>query len=135
MPRKISAITSCYRGEKYLPAFLDSVATQTAAHDTEVLLVHNDPTEAELALVGDFASAHPGLVEHVVVDREPLAVSTNRALDQAAGDYVCVWNIDDLRTPTSLEACARTLDEHPDAGFTYGDYVVVDTWQGTEGPR
>jgi glycosyltransferase involved in cell wall biosynthesis len=131
---RVSAIASCYRGEKYLPAFLENCAEQTIAYETEILLVHNDPSDADRELVAAFAREHPGLVTHVTVEREPLAVSTNRALAMARGRYVCIWNIDDLRTPNSLECSARTLDEHPGAGFTYGAYVLVDEWRKTEGP-
>jgi glycosyltransferase involved in cell wall biosynthesis len=133
--KRITAIASCFRGAKYLPAFLESCARQTIADETEVLLVHNEPTDDELAIVAAFVDRHPGLVAHLVVPRESLAVSTNRALVAARGEYVAIWNVDDLRTPDSLEACARTLDRCPEAAFTYGDYLLVDRWQATDGPR
>jgi glycosyltransferase involved in cell wall biosynthesis len=131
----VTAVASCFRGEKYLPAFLENVAEQTIASETEIVLVHNDPSERETAMVADFIASNPGLIEHVVIPREPLAVSTNRALAMARGRYVCIWNVDDLRTPDSLELMARTLDRNPGAGFTYGDYAFVDTWRSTDGAR
>jgi cellulose synthase/poly-beta-1,6-N-acetylglucosamine synthase-like glycosyltransferase len=133
--KTITAVASCFRGEKYLPAFLDSCAAQTIAGETEILLVHNDPSDAERRLVTAFAAEHPGLLTHLVVPREALAVSTNRALASAQGRYVTIWNVDDLRTADSLELCARTLDEHPEIGFTYGDFVLVDKFEETAGPR
>jgi glycosyltransferase involved in cell wall biosynthesis len=132
---KVSAIVSCFRGEKYLPAFLENCAAQTLAGETEIVLVHNEPSDEARRMVDEFSARNPGLINHVVTPREPLAVSTNRAMRAARGDYVCIWNVDDLRTPDSLERMARTLDANPDAGFTYGDYAIVDTWQSTEGPR
>ena len=30
------------------------------------------------------------------------------------GDYLCIWNVDDLRTPDSIEVMAKALDENPD---------------------
>jgi glycosyltransferase involved in cell wall biosynthesis len=131
--KRVSAIVSCFRGERYLPAFLESCAAQTIAHEVEIVLIHNDPSEAEKRIVERFAADRPGFIRHVMVGREPLAVSTNRALDVATGRYVCVWNIDDLRTPSSLEECARTLDENPEAGFTYGDNVSVTRFTSTDG--
>ena len=73
------------------------------------------------------------MVNHIVVSREPLAVSTNRAITAAAGDYACIWNVDDLRSPNSLELMADTLDANPQAGFTYGDYIIVRAWQSQNG--
>lgn len=76
---------------------------------------------------------NPDLITHVKVPREPLAVSTNRAIRMARGEYLCIWNIDDLRTENSLELMARTLDMNPTIGFTYGDFIVVNEWEKRDG--
>jgi glycosyltransferase involved in cell wall biosynthesis len=130
---KASAIVSCFNGAKYLPVFLENCAGQTIAAQSEIVLVHNEPSQKELEVVKEFQSKHPGLVNHIIVPREPLAVSTNRAIQAAAGDYVCIWNVDDLRTSNSLEIMAKTLDENPDAGFSYGDYVIVKEFEKQQG--
>jgi glycosyltransferase involved in cell wall biosynthesis len=125
---KVSAIVSCFNGIKYLPVFLENCAGQTIKDRLEIVLVHNQPSEEDLAVVKKFQDLHPGLVTHIVVPREPLAVSTNRALLAAGGEYVCIWNVDDLRTPNSLELMVKTLDENPNVGFTYGDYTIFHKW-------
>lgn len=130
---KISAIVSCYKGSKYLQEFLENTAAQTIRDRLEIVLVHNEPDDHELSLVKDFQTRFPGLVRHIVVPREKLAISTNRAIHEAVGDYVCVWNIDDLRTDDSLERMAKVLDENDRIGFTYGDYVIVNSWLKKEG--
>ena len=130
---KVSALTSCYRGEKYLPEFLASCAAQTIVDQVEIVLIHNDPTHGELAIVKRFAESHPGLLTHVTTAREPLAISTNRAMSIASGSYRCIWNVDDLRTSDSLERMASTLDLNPRAGFTYGDFSVVAEWPSESG--
>jgi glycosyltransferase involved in cell wall biosynthesis len=132
-PVKVSAIVSCFRGQKYLPAFLENCAQQTLAEQLEVVLVHNDPSPEELELVRFFETKHPGMVTHLVVGREPLAVSTNRAMKAAKGEYLCVWNVDDLRTPDSLEKMAAVLDNFFDIGFTYGDFIITHKWLGKTG--
>ncbi len=130
---RVSAIVSCYKGEKYLPAFLGNCAEQTMAAEAEIVLVHNQPSDEELRFVKDFKQQHPGLLNHIVVPREKLAISTNRAIKAASGEYVCVWNVDDLRTKNSLGLMAQTLDQCPEIGFTYGDYTIINQWQKTEG--
>jgi hypothetical protein len=49
----------------------------------------------------------------------------NRCIEYATGDYLCIWNVDDLRTPDSIEVMAKALDENPDVDFVYGNYVIV----------
>ena len=44
----------------------------------------------------------------------PIGISMNRCIEFASGDYICIWNVDDLRTPDSIEVMAKTLDDNPD---------------------
>jgi glycosyltransferase involved in cell wall biosynthesis len=127
--KKVSAIASVYNCIKYLPGFLENVAAQTIRDQLEIVLVHNQPTDAELGIVQDFQTRYPGLITHIIVPLEKLAVSTNRAIRAAAGEYVCIWNVDDLRTPNSVEMMTKVLDDHPETGFTYGDFIIVYQWQ------
>lgn len=130
---QVSAVVSVYNGLKYLPAFLENTALQTAKDSLEIVLVHNEPSTEESALVKEFSAQHPDLINHLVVGREPLAVSMNRAIENARGEYVCIWNVDDLRTPNSIELMTGTLLNHREIGFTYGDFVIVTKWQSQKG--
>lgn len=100
------------------------------------MLVHNEPSERELALARTFERDHPSHLRHLVITPvEPLAVSMNRAIEAAQGDLVTIWNVDDLRTDDSLERQLHTMDEHPEIIATYGDYDVVTTFGSTAGRR
>ena len=44
---KVSTITPCYNMGKYMEGFLNNLSTQTHK-DLEIVLYHNDPTEAEV---------------------------------------------------------------------------------------
>ena len=47
----VSVITSCYKAEKYLPLYLESLLKQTFFDNIEVVMDHNEPAEAELLLI------------------------------------------------------------------------------------
>jgi hypothetical protein len=144
----ISVITPCYRGEAYLPAFFDALAAQTVLSDLELVLVHNQPSPKELGLVRHYIRHHPGSVVHIVVDEtnarrfddrpgdwalETVAQSMNRALQHASGDYVALWNVDDIRTADSLERELALLDQNPSVALTYGDMIIARRHGETEG--
>ncbi|PJE60051.1 MAG: hypothetical protein COU85_00385 [Candidatus Portnoybacteria bacterium CG10_big_fil_rev_8_21_14_0_10_44_7] len=131
--KKISALVSCFNGSKYLSEFLENCAQQTISNKTEIVLVHNEPSKEELETVKSFQKQYPGLINHIVVPKEPWDVSVNRAIKASQGKYVCIWNVDDLRVPDSLERMAETLDANPKVGFTYGDYIIVRKWQSQTG--
>ena len=131
---RVSIITSSYRAERYLKDFLDSVPRQTAIDRLELVLVHNEPSSLEMEWVEAFQVQHPGILRHLVVEPvESLSASWNRGIRAARGGYVCLWNVDDVRTDDSIEIEMRALDQHPDVLLVYGNFVMIDTRGATEG--
>ena len=129
---KVSTITPCYNMSKYMKGFLDNLSTQTHK-DLEIVLDHNDPTDEEIMLVEDYNNEHDNIFHIQVEGVDPIGISMNRCIEYATGDYLCIWNVDDLRTPDSIEVMAKALDENPDVDFVYGNYIIVPKFGSTEG--
>ena len=129
---KVSTISACYKSGKYLKGFLDNIKSQTHK-DLEIVLDHNEPTDEEIMLVEDYNKTHDNIFHIQVEGVDPLGISWNRCIEFASGDYLCIWNIDDLRTPDSIEVMAKTLDENPDVDFVYGNYHIVSEFGLTQG--
>jgi glycosyltransferase involved in cell wall biosynthesis len=116
----ISVITSLYRCEKFLAAYLQAVSRMTNLYECEFILVHNDPTDEELEIIRNFHDSSV-LINHLIVEREGLYSSWNRAIRLSRGKYLTVWNVDDLRFADSINLQARALDNDPKAAIAYGD--------------
>ena len=129
---KVSTITPCYNMSKYMKGFLDNLSTQTHK-DLEIVLDHNDPSDEEVKLVEDYNEQYDNILHIKVEGVDPIGTSMNRCIEYATGDYLCIWNVDDLRTPDSIEVMAKALDENPDVDFVYGNYVIVPNFGGTDG--
>ena len=129
---KVSTITPCYNMSKYMKGFLDNLSTQTHK-DLEVVLDHNDPSEEEVKLVEEYNEQYDNILHIKVEGVDPIGTSMNRCIEYATGDYLCIWNVDDLRTPDSIEVMAKALDENPDVDFVYGNYIIVPKFGSTEG--
>ena len=129
---KVSTITPCYNMGRYIEGFLKNVSTQTHK-DLEIVLDHNDPTEAEVKLVEEHNDKHDNIFHIQVEGVDPIGISMNRCIENATGDYLCIWNVDDLRTPDSIKVMAKTLDDNPDVNFVYGNYHIVPTFGSTNG--
>ena len=129
---KVSTITPCYNMSKYMKGFLDNLSTQTHK-DLEIVLDHNDPSDEEIKLVEEYNEQYDNILHIKVEGVDPIGTSMNRCIEYATGDYLCIWNVDDLRTPDSIEVMAKALDENPDVDFVYGNYVIVPKFGGTEG--
>ena len=129
---KVSTITPCYNMSKYMEGFLDNLSTQTHK-DLEIVLDHNDPSEEEVKLVEEYNEQYDNILHIKVEGVDPIGTSMNRCIEYATGDYLCIWNVDDLRTPDSIEVMAKALDENPDVDFVYGNYIIVPKFGSTEG--
>jgi glycosyltransferase involved in cell wall biosynthesis len=130
----ISTITPCYRAGKYLPGFLEWLPAQTCLDRLEVVLDHNEPTSDEVGLVRAFQRRHPGVIKHIIVDKvDPISVSMNRCIRSASADLLAIWNVDDLRTPDSLEGQANLLVRRAEIGLVYGNYTRVKSFTATKG--
>ena len=115
-----------------MKGFLDNLSTQTHK-DLEIVLDHNDPSEEEVKMVEEYNEQHDNIL-HIKVDGvDPIGTSMNRCIEYATGDYLCIWNVDDLRTPDSIEVMAKALDENPDVDFVYGNYIIVPKFGSVEG--
>ncbi|MDH5507370.1 MAG: glycosyltransferase [Anaerolineae bacterium] len=122
----ISIITSCYQGITYLEGYFHSIQAQSLFDQVEIVFIHNEPSEAELALVAEFKAKNPGKLNHLIVNPvEPLGASWNRGWMAAKGKYLAVANLDDRRTPNSLEAQYKALEGSTDGVLAYGDFIRV----------
>ena len=80
------------------------------------------------------SSAIPGRLKHIITTPvEPIGTSMNTCIRAASGELLTIWNVDDLRTPNSIESQVQALDENPDAGICYGHVTVVSAFKATQG--
>jgi len=107
----LSLVTSLFRSEAHLPTYARHVLQvaerlRQASVPLEVVIVANDASSRERALVADLAvAAREARTAHVVasfVERETLYASWNRGVRAASGACVGFWNVDDVRTAEAL---------------------------------
>lgn len=129
----VSTITPCFRMKPYLKRFLDELPRQTYFDRMEVILDHNEPDDEEIAWVQEFQKTYPGRLKHIIVPKvEPIGPSMNRCIREAQGTWLTIWNVDDLRTPRSIEAMVKA-GETKQGDIVFGDYVIVRSFGSTEG--
>jgi glycosyltransferase involved in cell wall biosynthesis/SAM-dependent methyltransferase len=131
---KISVLSSLYNCEKFLPGFFDALDKMEEKERMEILLLHNEPKEAELAVIRQFLPKMD-FVRHIVIpERESLYRTWNRGIKMADGEYITIWNVDDVRFPDSIIRQAEALDNNPHAAIAYGDIRISGQYgmSGTE---
>ncbi|HWK03600.1 MAG TPA: glycosyltransferase [Puia sp.] len=118
---KVSVLVSLYRCQKFLPAFLEYCIKTNGLDQIEFLLLHNDPQQEEVDTINKYISFFPHLSYEKITAREGLYATWNRGIKLAKGEYITVWNVDDIRFPDSILQQAKSLDDHPDCALVYGD--------------
>lgn len=121
----VSTITPCFRMKRYLQLFLEELPKQTYFDRMEVVLDHNEPDAEEITWVKDFQSKYPGRVKHIITNPvAPIGTSMNTCIREAEGEYLTIWNVDDLRTPNSIELQVRAIEDKK-ADISFGNYEIV----------
>lgn len=122
---KITILTSLFNCSKYLDGYFNCLSKLNNSQNLEVLLLHNAPSNEELAIINQWLPSCP-FVKHIIIPkREGLYTTWNRGINLAGGEYICVWNVDDIRTPNSIIDQAETLDKNPNSDLTYGDFYYM----------
>ena len=130
----VSTISPCYKMKRYLKPFLEWLPKQTFFDKLEVVLDHNEPDREEIEWVQEFQKKYPGKIKHIIVNPvEPIGTSMNRCIKEASGKFVTIWNVDDLRTDSSIELQANILLNDKSASIVYGNYTVVNAFTKTDG--
>jgi len=121
---KISVLTSLYRCEQFLEGYFKHLSEINGTNQIEVLLLHNDPQDDEMKIINRWLPKMP-FVRHIIIpQRETLYCTWNRGITLSQGEYITVWNVDDVRFPNSILQQAEVLDKNPETAIAYGDIWV-----------
>lgn len=121
---KVSVILSAYNAEKYLAFAVESILNQTFG-DFEMFLINDASTDGTGRIIGSFSD--PRIININNRTNLGVAVSANRCMDMANGEYIARMDADDISMPRRFEYQVKFMDENPDVG-------VCGSWIDTIGP-
>jgi glycosyltransferase involved in cell wall biosynthesis len=126
----ISIVTSLFRSDEFLPAYVRVVSkTAAALHKAgvslEVVIVANDASPNERSLIEKFiAGADTFRVVPLYVLRESVYASWNRGIQASGGRVIGFWNADDIRDVGALIEAHQSLSASGNR-VIYFPYTVV----------
>lgn len=122
----ISIIIPAYNYGKYLGDAIRSVVEQDIA-DLEVLVFDDCSTDNTREVVESFCR-EDNRVKYFLNERNLGATpNINQAMKRASGEYVVLLGADDLLEHDSLPTLKAALDAHPECGYAYGRYTMLDS--------
>jgi glycosyltransferase involved in cell wall biosynthesis len=128
---RVSVIVPTFNRSRFIVDCLESLLAQTLP-PAELIVVDDqssDATRSVLATYGD-------RIVHLETPSQlgkPGAV--NLGLEHATGEYIWVFDDDDVAQPDALARFTDTLERHPECGFSWSPWFVADTMpDGSLGP-
>ena len=135
-PLMISVVVICYRQEKFIADALDSILAQTAYDRIDRVIVVDDKSpDGSFDIIQDYAAKHPKIqaVRHEVNSRGA-SVPRNTGIALATAPYIAFLDGDDIWMPTKIEEQVAVLEEHPEIGLLFSDFITFDDKTGAERP-
>jgi glycosyltransferase involved in cell wall biosynthesis len=118
----VSVVIPCYKYGHFLEEAVSSVLDDQAGVDVRVLII-DDASPDDSADVARKIAARDPRVEVTIhaVNKGHIATYNEGLLEWADGDYSVMMSADDRLTPGALRRARDFLDDHPSAGFVYGN--------------
>lgn len=120
---RLSIIISCYSDIPYFADALDSFLN-SGYHfrNTEIIICDDaSPAGGDGDTARRYMAKYPDLFRMIRhFERQGIAVSYHDLVEEARGDYVLVFDADDIFVPFDIDASMDYLDAHPECGASYG---------------
>ncbi|MGE0642682.1 MAG: glycosyltransferase family 2 protein [Nitrospira sp.] len=116
---KLSIIIPVFNAEHFIRETLASITSQELG-DVEVICVDDCSTDSSRALTRNI----PGVS---LLERNSnsggCSIPRNDGIEVAQGEYIAIFDADDLMEPGKLAAQVKLLDSHPGVDFVFTDFV------------
>lgn len=124
---KISVLVPLYNTpERFLRDMIESVTGQTYQNWELCLADASDTAHSQVAaIVKEYADKDSRIVYRKLEENGGIADNTNACIKMASGEYLALFDHDDILHPSALYECAKVISEQK-AEFVYTDEVTFE---------
>lgn len=130
---KISVAICTYNGAKFLPAQLESIASQSRRPD-EIVICDDGSTDETESVIRQYASA-PVVVFFSNEQNLGSLKNFEQAVNLCSGDVIALSDQDDVWRKDKLELIETAFNANPKAGLVFSDSEIVDENLNSTGRR
>lgn len=121
----VSIIIPAYNVGKYIAQTLDSILAQTYKN-IEVIVVDDGATDNTKEIIEKYIK-NKSFIKLISQKNKGLAGARNTGLKHAAGEYICIFDSDDIMLPNKIEKQVEFLEEHQECDLAYSNiYHFID---------
>lgn len=131
---KVSVLTPLYNtNPKFLKEMIESILNQTF-NDFEFILLNDSPNNKEIKdIVLSFNDNRIIYVENE--ENLGISKSRNKLLELAKGEYIAIFDHDDISMPKRLEKQVEFLDKNPKVGVVGSNIIKYSNNKKTNNPE
>ncbi|MBI1338324.1 MAG: glycosyltransferase [Phycisphaera sp.] len=130
-PGLVSVVMPCYNRAKFLPEAVGAIRGQTYT-DWELVVVDDGSTDETKQVLDSLTRDLADRVRYVKQDNGGAYAARNTGIDHARGEYLALYDSDDLWLPHHLEDCVKVLVDDPAVSWVYAAARKVDMESGRE---
>ena len=123
---KVSVIIPVYNVEKYLPACLDSVLSQTL-REIEVICIDDASPDHSGEILDEYAALDQRVQVLHLQENFMQGYGRNRGIEMAKGKYIYFLDSDDMITATALEELYNLAEQDALDGIFFDSQVMYES--------
>lgn len=126
--KKVSIISPCYNGEKYLENFLNSVLSQDYK-EIELIMINDGSTDSSLVILNNYKMMFEkkGYEYRIITqNNKGAAAAINQGLKIFTGEYLMWVDSDDILFPDNVKKKVEFLEKNMEYGFVIGEGLIVN---------
>lgn len=121
----VSIAIASYQHERFLKECLDSVLSQTYKN-IEVIVVDDGSTDGSQDIIREYASKHNNFKIALFPFNKGVAYTQLKMLELSTGEYMCIFDGDDLMYPEKIEKQVDFLERNTKYQMCFHDVMVFD---------
>ena len=118
----VTVVVPTFNRARYLGECLGSILGQTLA-PAQVIVVNDGSTDSTREVLRPFLDR----IEYLEKDNGGKSTALNMAFAKVGGDYIWIFDDDDVAIPDALERHIALLERRPDLGMSYSSYYRAGT--------
>jgi glycosyltransferase involved in cell wall biosynthesis len=120
----VSFIFTCYNFEKYIAEALHSILNQHGNYEIEIIVFDDNSTDNSAKIISQIIDKRITFIHNQV--NIGASACINKGFEMAKGKYICRFDGDDKWKPEFLETVIPIMEQNPDVGLLFGNYMPMD---------
>ena len=104
----VTCFCPLYKGGQFIEGYMEDMVRQTIFPEVNFFILDCASPDNEIEVINDYAKHNN--IAYLRLDKDPgLYAAWNVCINSTQGDFLTNWNVDDRKTPWSLETMRDCL--------------------------